>query len=256
MEKRSLRIAYYTDYIGSEYIQKIQKGAAAYCQEQNIDLISFPSGIICSEYKYTYQLMATAAHITPKNVDGIIFITGTQLYNATIDYVRSYMRSFEPLPIVSVSYALPDVPSIISDCKKGMHDIISHLMTEHHCKRIALMGVSGNSAEGAERGKVYRSVLAENNIPVDESLCMYGMFTYSSAVKQLTNYLEAHEKIDFDAIFALNDDMAYGCIDFFRKHKIRVPEDVCVTGYDDLARSSFIVPSLTTVNQNIEWQGY
>ena len=64
------------------------------------------------------------------------------------------------------------------------------------------------------------------------------------------------KKIDFDAIVSLNDDMAFACIDFLRKKNLRVPEDVIVTGFDDVARSSITVPTLTTVNQDIEGQGY
>ena len=69
-------------------------------------------------------------------------------------------------------------------------------------------------------------------------------------------YYEKSKKIDFDAIVSLNDDMAFACIDFLRRKNLRVPEDVIVTGFDDVARASITTPSLTTVNQDIEGQGY
>ena len=55
---------------------------------------------------------------------------------------------------------------------------------------------------------------------------------------------------------ALNDNMAFSCMDFCQKQLgLKIPEDIIITGFDDLNRASFFTPSLTTVNQHIELQG-
>lgn len=257
MKTKRYRIALYTDYFDSEYIRKIQKGALQFADENGIELVSFAAGELGdTSSNYNYQHMAVAAHLTKQNVDGIIFVSGTQMYYVTPDYLRTYIKSFEPLPVLSVGCAFEDVHSVISDCRKGIQELVTHLITEHHCKRIALMSVGGYSVEGADRTRAFQETLEENGLAFLPSLVMYGSFTYSGAISALTEYYQKKGKIDFDAIVALNDNMAFGCIDFFGKNRILVPEDIIVTGYDDLARSAFTTPSLTTVNQDIEGQGY
>ncbi|MCK9169472.1 MAG: GGDEF domain-containing protein [Treponema sp.] len=257
MAEGKYRIGLVVDYISSEYVQKLYNGVLSYCQKNHMTVLVFPIGQLCNkEFSTDYQYLSVAAHLTAANIDGLIFASGAELEKASTDYLTSYINSFRPLPVVSVGAVLPGIPSLISDCCMGFGNLISHLIEKHHFKRIALMGVTGNSEEGAERTEIYRRTLKDHDIPVDDSLLLYGLFTYQSALQALTIYEKQHECIDFDAIVALNDDMAYACIDFLKQRNIRIPEDIAVTGYDDLERSLYINPSLSTINQNIEGQGY
>ncbi|NOZ43245.1 MAG: substrate-binding domain-containing protein, partial [Alphaproteobacteria bacterium] len=54
----------------------------------------------------------------------------------------------------------------------------------------------------------------------------------------------------FDAIFAVSDAIALGAIKQLAEQGVRVPEDVAVSGYDDIPISAFCTPSLTTIRQN------
>jgi LacI family transcriptional regulator len=53
--------------------------------------------------------------------------------------------------------------------------------------------------------------------------------------------------MDFDGIFC-NDELAIGALRAFSDLKIKVPEQVKVMGFDDIAHSPFLMPSLTTVS--------
>ena len=257
MENPHFRIVLYVDYIDSEYVKKIGKGVADFFAHKEVELVTFSAGELGDhDPAFNYQHLSIVAHISQKNFDGIIFVTGTQLHHITAENIHSYLKSFQPLPLVSIGYPFHDIPSVMPDCTLGMSALVTHLIKEHKCKRIALMGVAGNSEEAAERTRVFCETLKQNKIPIDESLFMYGGFTYTTAMDAITNYAKRNPKRNFDAIVALNDDMAYACIDFLHSKNVRVPEDVIVTGFDDLMRSSYIVPSLTSINQNIEKQGY
>ena len=257
MKNPHFRIVLYVDYIDSEYVRKIGKGVTDFFANKDVELVTFSAGEVGDhDPAFNYQHLSIAAHVTQKNFDGIIFVTGTQLHHVTAEYIHSYLKSFQPLPLVSIGYPFDDIPSVMPDCTLGMSAVVTHLIKEHKCKHIALMGVAGNSEEAAERTRVFCETLKQNNMPVDESLFMYGGFTYTTAMDAITNYAKRNPKLNFDAIVALNDDMAYACIDFLHSKNVRVPEDVIVTGFDDLMRSSYIVPSLTSINQNIEKQGY
>ena len=51
------------------------------------------------------------------------------------------------------------------------------------------------------------------------------------------------------AIVFGNDEMAIGGLAVLRRHKLRVPADVAVTGFDDIATGRHVRPALTTVRQ-------
>ncbi|MPN21674.1 Catabolite control protein A [bioreactor metagenome] len=50
-----------------------------------------------------------------------------------------------------------------------------------------------------------------------------------------------------EAIFATSDSIAFGVIDAMKDHKIKIPEEISVMGFDDIKMSNLIEPKLTTV---------
>lgn len=257
MQNKHLRIAFYVGYFDSEYVKELHSGILKFCNEHEIELLSFVAGEVGDkEDGMNYQNLAVATHVNSRNVDGILFATGTQLKYVGPEEILTYLKSFSPVPVVSIGYSFPEVPSVVSDCSEDFSKLIEHLIVKHGCKKIAFMGVGKNSQEGNEREKVFRDTLIKNNIPIDEKIIFRATFTYVSAYEQISSFFEKNPKKKIDAIVSANDDMAYACIDYLQSKGIRVPEDILVTGFDDNERSSYTIPTLSTVNQNIEQQGY
>ncbi|MBQ2601668.1 MAG: GGDEF domain-containing protein [Treponema sp.] len=251
------RIAFITDYMESEYSQKLCAGASKFAKEHNLEMVSFSINQINStDFSFEYQALSIASHIRSENFDGVLFATGTQLCHTSVDYLKSFIKSFEPLPVVSIGDIVSGIPSVLSSSEVGFSNLVSHLIEKHGCRRIALMSVKANSSDVEERTRIFKQVLLSHNIAYDESMILFGGYSYEIAFKALSAYTEAKGRIDFDAVVALNDQMAYGCIDYFLQHKLRVPEDVLVTGFDDEERSLLMTPSLTSMNQELMQQGY
>ncbi len=255
--RRNKRIAFVTDYLESEYSQKLCRGAGLCAAEREVELVAFSINQIRSKaYPYDYQALSVVSHLRPENFDGVLFATAAQLANSTTDYLSSFVKSFAPLPVVSIGNTLPGIPSVISTAEKGFSCVVSHLIEKHGCRRIALMSAHANSTDVEERSKIFKEILLSHNIAYDESMVLYGGFSYEIAYKALSAYNDVKGRIDFDAIVAMNDQMAYGCLDFFRQHNLRVPDDILVTGFDDDERSILMTPSLTSLNQELTTQGY
>jgi LacI family transcriptional regulator len=53
-----------------------------------------------------------------------------------------------------------------------------------------------------------------------------------------------------DSIFVANDQMALGAMQFFAEKRLRIPEDIGIVGFDNIAESAFFSPALTTVQQD------
>jgi DNA-binding LacI/PurR family transcriptional regulator len=79
-------------------------------------------------------------------------------------------------------------------------------------------------------------------------------FSYESAYRAADRYLSVGETQP-DGVFAFNDTAAMAFICAFRDAGIRVPDDISVVGYNDIATAAYFTPKLTTIRQDIHQAG-
>ncbi|MEI2277116.1 LacI family DNA-binding transcriptional regulator [Paenarthrobacter ilicis] len=116
-------------------------------------------------------------------------------------------------------------------------------------RRIAVLGTTQGrgSAAAIQRTQGYEAALDSLGIPRDESLLIpCEKWTPETAAKALGAYLEANPVPE--ALFCFTDSMAIGALSVLWKRGLRVPEDIAVAGFDDIADGRYAVPSLTTVS--------
>jgi DNA-binding LacI/PurR family transcriptional regulator len=80
-----------------------------------------------------------------------------------------------------------------------------------------------------------------------------GDFTEASGAAAMTKLLGGHPRLD--AVFAANDNMAAGALRVLREAGRRVPDEIAVVGFDDLAIAAHTDPPLTTIHQPIQGLG-
>ncbi|MFE6848354.1 LacI family DNA-binding transcriptional regulator [Streptomyces sp. NPDC057686] len=80
-----------------------------------------------------------------------------------------------------------------------------------------------------------------------------GQFTEDGGAGAMERLLRVHP--DPDAVFAASDAMAIGALRTLRERGLRVPEDVAVIGFNDLASARHTSPPLTTVHQPVRALG-
>jgi LacI family transcriptional regulator len=137
--------------------------------------------------------------------------------------------------------------------RRGAAQAVRHLLDLGH-RRIAYISGIPAQSDSRERRLGYEQTLHEAGIPLDERLIVEGNYTEQSGALALEALLArgAH----FSAIFAGNDQMAYGARLALYHHRLRVPDDVALVGFDDLLGSAYMTPPLTTVRQNMLEQGH
>ena len=260
MKQKRIRIGFVADYLNSEYSECLVSGITTCCKEHNVELLIFQIGKIKPDttVSHDYQYLAISSQINEKNVDGIIMSSGTQMHGMSKAAFTSYMRSYKPLKMVSIAHEIPGIPSIICDSQKSMETLISYLVQEQDCQRFGIMSVESDSKEMNLRTEIIKEQLKKNDIPSSNIVLWKSNFHYSSAYSILNEYYtKKKNRFDFDAIIAMNDDLAFACMDFCTKRaNLRIPKDIVVTGFDDMQRASFFTPTLTTINQKVYYQGY
>ena len=97
-----------------------------------------------------------------------------------------------------------------------------------------------------------RETLAAAGIPLPPTLVAHGDFSYSAGARSGRAWLTLPAGERPTAIVCANDAMAIGVLSAVASLGLRVPEDVSVTGYDDVPQAQFTVPPLTTVAQPLD----
>jgi LacI family transcriptional regulator len=136
--------------------------------------------------------------------------------------------------------------------QQGAYRAVRHLIELGHRSIAHITGVTSHP-DAQERRLGYEQALQEAGIQLDERLIAEGSFIEQSGLLALEALVS--RGVSFSAIFAANDQMAYGARLGLYRRGLRVPDDISLVGFDDLPTSAYTTPPLTTVNQHMREQG-
>ena len=184
------------------------------------------------------------------NTDGLIIFTNS----LPADIMeRLHAHGFPMVLLHHTPPATVDIPHIHFANEPGAYAAVEHLIVAHGCRRIVLLRGPADNEDAAEREAGYRRALADRGLPAAPELLLEGEFNEAVAEVSITNFVR--RAIDFDAIFAADDESAWGAMTALRAAGLRVPEDVAIAGFDDGLLSRHLTPALTTVHAPIEEAG-
>lgn len=124
----------------------------------------------------------------------------------------------------------------------------THLIAQGH-SRIGFIAGAPNQTASALRLSGYQRALREAGLPIADALITQGDFTYRSGLNATEALLALPEPPS--AIFASNDDMAAAAIAVAHRHRLEVPLQLSVCGFDDSAMATTIWPEITTIHQPV-----
>jgi len=153
-------------------------------------------------------------------------------------------------PTVAIDTQLfgPHASFISSDNVSGAAAAVRH-MAELGRKRIAYIGAWGPEPVNIERHLGYEIALGEFGLELREEYMGFAHWLHGPARDVTRQFLELPEPPD--AIFCANDVMAIGAMAAIEEAGVRIPEDIAVACFDDSDYASIVVPSLTSVRQNL-----
>lgn len=175
-------------------------------------------------------------------VDGIVFAS------ATLDspIVEGFAARGIPVVLLNRDCDGVDADRVVSENVEGGRLAARSLLALGH-RRIALIAGPANTSTGRDREAGFREELAEQDVEFDEGLRRSGDYSHQSGYQWCLELLRLERRPT--AIFCGNDVIAFGALDAACRCGLRVPEDLSVIGYDDIAMSSWELIRLTTISQ-------
>lgn len=182
-------------------------------------------------------------------IDGLVFSPLTLTREDT-----EARRSTIPLVLIGEhgeGLASDTIPHVGPDNAAAAEVATRHLV-EQGRTRIAAVGLQSGEVDstGHVRFEGYRRALDAAGIPLDPALLVevdaYHRAEGSAAVERLLA-----RGVDFDGVFCFNDSLAFGALYTLGVHRVAVPDEVAVVGYDNIEEGGFLVPPLTTIDPGL-----
>ena len=189
--------------------------------------------------------MSYASHSEYRGVDGVVIINPDDDTSEELEAIRK-----AGIPCISTNNYIPGICTVLTENREAGKEGTNYLIKMGH-RRIAFLGgpCSSFSPASRDRYRGYADALAEHGLDGGKELYEECDFWYTQAGYDGTKRLFARGN-DFSAIFAANDLLAYGVMQYAEAKGIRIPEDISIIGFDDDRVSSFCRPRLTTFRQN------
>ena len=226
--------------IGFPYSIEIMKGVNRAIAESSFDLLVYTTGDVQKSGTVSHEQHYVAL-LNNSITDGVIIVA-----SAASEFITN-------APIVSVDPHLinPNYPSVQGTNFQGALDVMEYLLSLGH-RRIGFIGGRPEIGSAGRRLKGYKNALIQAGIDVDPALIAAGDFTTK------VGYKCALELLSIDnpptSIFASNDQSAIGVFQAANELGLRVPDDLSIVGFDNIAEANYL--GLTTVDQNLSEMGY
>lgn len=138
------------------------------------------------------------------------------------------------------------VGSVSIDNVKAGKEIATYLLKHNH-RNIAVIAGTKETYVNIERIKGVQEAFRESGLVLSTEEIMHANFSEKEAYELTKKYLETKQPT---AVLCFSDLMAFGAMKAIKEAGLRIPEDISVTGFDDLVFSSYTEPQLTTIGQN------
>jgi DNA-binding LacI/PurR family transcriptional regulator len=189
--------------------------------------------------------LSYTAHSKYRCVDGVIIINPDDV--GCDDLVAIHEAG---IPCISTNNYIPGICTVLTENEKSGYQAAKYLISMGHRKIAFIAGpITKFSPAAEERYIGFRKCLKDYGISFDERMFEECDFWYSKAGYE--GFTRLRNRIsDFTAVFAADDLLAFGIMQYAEEYNIKIPDQLSLIGFDDDRVSSFCHPRLTTFRQN------
>lgn len=240
-EKRSRSIGIIVCEIANSFFSQTINGIESIAYDMGYNVI-----IAQSHESYEREVL-NVQYLASRSIDGLLVSVSSETKD--LEHLRNlHDRGF---PIVFFDRVVDEMAThkVSVDNFKGAYDATIHLVQSGY-RHIAALAGSEYLSITKERLGGYRKALEDSGRTYNENHvqhCLHGGMLYDEVEDALTALLQQPQRPD--AILASADKLTTNCLRYFKKRKIRVPDDVALIGFSNLDLTDLLSPSLSVVRQ-------
>lgn len=181
-----------------------------------------------------------------KRVDGLII-------TSPLFFGNREMRLLEGMGIPYVTtmrtHKNPNVSTVQNNNHKGGFEMVDYLIRTGS-KRFLFIALDDRFSSSAERVQGWREALEAHNLSVDKMPLVHCEPIIEMGAEIMRQHLS--KKRSWDTVVCGCDTIAVGAMDALIRAGVAIPEQVRITGYDDIPMAGYLRVPLTTVHQPLQ----
>lgn len=216
------------------FFAEVVASVERYCSQHQYNLI------LCNTEDDEKRLTKNLQILLQKQVDGLLLMCTESRLNA------------KPLNL--------SVPTVVMDWWPNelradrIHEnaflggyLATKTLIEHHHKEIAIITGNLQKRLAYDRLLGYQKAMAEHQLPIQEDWIVQSQFSFQGGAIGMETLLQLKSRPS--AVFACSDSIAVGAYQVAWRQGLRIPQDISIIGYDDIALARYLSPPLSTIHQ-------
>jgi LacI family transcriptional regulator len=223
------------------FIDVINRGIEVGAQRRGFDLL-------ISSVGFNDDNVAARIGALAGKADGLI------LHDRMLSAV-GIARMADIVPIVTLAgAATPASLNVRCDNESGIKALVRHLAVDHGYTSLGYVTGRSDSPDNRTRARAFESEAAATGADIETGPMWQGNYSAAGGAAVVDALLGAGKTLP-RAILCANDQTALGVIHGLARRGIRVPQDVAITGFDDVPVARHLHPPLTTIRQPMQELG-
>lgn len=185
-----------------------------------------------------------------EDLDGIVMVPETFAVQGLEARIKEQIKKRCKCPVVSVRRKVDEYYNVLIDDYTVIEEIIRHFIEVHGFTRLNFLAGPKGFPDSEKRLESFKKILKEYQIPIEEDRIYYGDFWKNEAYNAVEHWLASPLPMP-QAIICANDYMAITLSNALTKKGYSIPEDIAVSGCDDMPDAAEYNPALTTARMPI-----
>ncbi|MEP6649574.1 MAG: LacI family DNA-binding transcriptional regulator [Lapillicoccus sp.] len=236
---RTRRVAVVSDALTNPYYPQLVEPIRRHLTEHAMQMVLVTETGQAEDRRVGLEALADGSY------DGAILTTTTRRSTLPRDLTERAI----PHVLVNRVLDVPESPGCTVDNAGGVAQVADLLARLGH-QRVAAVHGPTDTSTGRERAVSLRTGLRRHGLPLPRALVRQSAFDHDSAMAAAASLLDERDRPT--AIVGANDVIGLGILSAARAAGIRVPEDLTVTGFDDIPMAGWPLVGLTTVHCDLD----
>jgi diguanylate cyclase (GGDEF)-like protein len=228
-----------------EYQKTLCKGISIRAKELGYNVAIFSNFLGYGEQRYEDGEQSIVMLPKYEDLSGIIILPDTMFMHDYDIRAIEVIKARANCPIVSVRQKIDEFYNVLIDDTLVLNEIIQHLIVDHGYKRINFLTGKRENLASHLRLDAFKKIMSEHGLTVEEDQIYFGDFWKEKAYDAVDFWLSDTKQAP-EAIVCANDYMALAVCDALEKRGLTIPDDIAVTGCDNIEISESYHPSITT----------
>ncbi len=240
------RIGIFMGEVVSELQERMLKGIFKKAKELSYDAFAF-----CNFGEYGDNLLYAEGEKGVIQIpdlstfDGLIVGEDSFDINGMGDELYMLLKKRATCPVVYLKDPREGFLNVMVEQRAAIEDITRHFIKDHGFRDICFMSGSLLRMDAQARYQGFLDVIMEEGIPFNEYMVFEGDFWVDKGKEALDWFMEGRKTYP-QAIICANDYMATAIGDELKHRGLRIPEDICISGYDDVLEAKRYQPGITS----------